>query len=118
MSTYSEIHRTNSNGIHKSKEKYQRNNIKNDLDGERVDVASVQYLSSANPSRNEGKSGHSEPGQRARGKPTYYSSSEAIEYLPGSESDPVRVWFGSCKRFQGVERGLKAAPYHTDPIGI
>ena len=87
-------------------------------DRRRTDVVSVQYLSAASPSSSKVKSKNSRLSEPGPGQPAGSNFiSEAVEYIPSSDPDQMRDWFGACKRFQGVKRALRPPPYHVDPLG-
>ena len=83
-------------------------NEKQNMDVRRNDVVAVQYLTAAMPSKSNRKNVRSsEPGTSLPAGSKY--ASEAVEYVPGSDTEMMRDWFGACKRFQGVKRSQRPA---------
>lgn len=83
----------------------------------RSDVASVHYLSTANPSRSMKlgeknlNEGHNQTVEACR-------SSSSSSYLMNSEtidSEDSCYRFGQFKRFQSIKRAERPAPYYVDP---
>ena len=118
-STYSAIHgnRRSDESQHYSTGSYSQKNVNQNADLERSDVVAVQYLSTSVPSHENSKN-HRLSEQPNLNLPAgmTYSSSEAVEYIYGSNSDGISDWQGPCKRFQGVKRAQRPPPYYVDPV--
>ena len=118
-STYSAIHANHS--INERQEDsagsyFQRKHNQN-TDLQRRDVVAIQYLSTAMPNKGINKDQRLSE-QRNLNLPagSTYSSTEAVEYVYGSNLDEISDWQGPCKRFQGIKRAQRPPPYYIDPV--
>ena len=118
-STYSAIHANRSINERQddSAGSYSQRDSNRNTDLKRSDVVAIQYLSTAIP--NNGKNRNQRlSGQRNLNLPAgnTYSSTEAVEYVYGSNLDEISDWQGPCKRFQGIKRAQRPPPFYVDPV--